>query len=112
MAFLALQAYGAYLRIYCQRLGAEATEGRANGRAERFASHGRVVSKSPKNRSADPETVQMECQSSVMSPTKNREMIAPIAVVPAAHPTCWPENPNAVASHVPRVTYQAPHTKY
>ncbi len=29
MAFLALQAYGAYLRIYCQRLAAEATEGRA-----------------------------------------------------------------------------------
>jgi len=37
MAFLALQAYGAYLRIYCQRLAAEAKEGRAHSRADAAA---------------------------------------------------------------------------
>jgi hypothetical protein len=35
-----------------------------------------------------------------------------MAVVPAAHPTSWPENFKVDASQVPSVTYQAPQTKY
>jgi hypothetical protein len=46
-----------------------------------------------------------------MRPTKNGETIAPMAVVPATHPICWPEKCSA-ANHVPRVTYHAPQMKY
>src|SRR5262245_16080173 len=45
-------------------------------------------------------------------PTKNGEIIAPTAVVPAARPICSPEKWSVSPSHVPIVTYHAPHTKY
>ena len=38
--------------------------------------------------------------------------MAPIAVVPATRPTCWPLKWTAVESHVPTVTYHAPQMKY
>src|SRR5438874_10148192 len=49
---------------------------------------------------------------SATMPTKNGEMIAATAVVPAARPICSPENFSVSPSHVPIVTYHAPHTKY
>src|SRR6476659_6353555 len=39
-------------------------------------------------------------------------MIAATAVVPAARPICSPEKCSVAPSHVPIVTYHAPHTKY
>ena len=45
-------------------------------------------------------------------PTKNGEIIAASAVVPAASPICSPEKCNVCPSHVPMVTYHAPQTKY
>src|SRR5947199_8083641 len=45
-------------------------------------------------------------------PTKNGEIIAASAVVPAASPICSPEKCSVSPSHVPIVTYHAPHTKY
>ena len=45
-------------------------------------------------------------------PTKNGEIIAASAVVPAARPICSPEKCSVWPSHVPIVTYQAPQTKY
>src|SRR5262249_37021791 len=45
-------------------------------------------------------------------PTKNGEMIAATAVVPAASPICSPEKCSVDPSQVPMVTYHAPHTKY
>src|SRR2546429_2556258 len=44
--------------------------------------------------------------SSAMSPTRNGEIAAPKAVVPAATPICSPEKCNCCPSQVPRVTYQ------
>src|SRR4029453_15595374 len=49
---------------------------------------------------------------SAIIPTKNGEIIAASAVVPAARPICSPEKPSVWPSHVPIVTDQAPHTKY
>src|SRR5215831_1052486 len=49
---------------------------------------------------------------SATMPTKNGEMIAATAVVPAASPICSPEKRSVSPSHVPMVTYHAPHTKY
>ena len=49
---------------------------------------------------------------SATMPTKNGEIIAASAVVPAARPICSPEKCSVSPSHVPIVTYQAPHTKY
>src|SRR4051794_24769738 len=49
---------------------------------------------------------------SATMPTKNGEMIAATAVVPAASPICSPEKCSVAPSHVPIVTYHAPHTKY
>src|SRR5438128_12237533 len=45
-------------------------------------------------------------------PTKNGEIIAASAVVPAASPICSPEKCSRPPSQVPIVTYHAPHTKY
>src|SRR3954452_6243294 len=45
-------------------------------------------------------------------PTKNGEIIAASAVVPAASPICSPEKCSVSPSQVPIVTYHAPHTKY
>ena len=45
-------------------------------------------------------------------PTKNGEIIAASAVVPAARPICSPEKCSVCPSHVPIVTYHAPQTKY
>ena len=45
-------------------------------------------------------------------PTKNGEIIAARAVVPATSPICSPEKPSVCPSHVPSVTDQAPQTKY
>src|SRR5262245_9122361 len=45
-------------------------------------------------------------------PTKNGEIIAASAVVPAASPICSPEKCRVCPSHVPIVTYHAPQTKY
>ena len=45
-------------------------------------------------------------------PTKNGEIIAPTAVLPAARPICSPEKCSVSPSHVPMVTYHEPHTKY
>src|SRR2546429_2256827 len=50
--------------------------------------------------------------SSAMSPTRNGEIAAPKAVVPAATPICSPEKCNCCPSQVPRVTYHAPQMKY
>src|SRR5438046_8488657 len=47
-----------------------------------------------------------------MSPTRNGEIAAPKAVVPAATPICSPEKCNCCPSQVPRVTYHAPQMKY
>src|SRR5215813_6946529 len=49
---------------------------------------------------------------SATMPTKNGEIIAATAVVPAASPICSPEKCNVSPSHVPIVTYHAPQTKY
>src|SRR4051812_25500819 len=49
---------------------------------------------------------------SATMPTKNGEIIAASAVVPAARPICSPEKCSVAPSHVPIVTYHAPHTKY
>ena len=49
---------------------------------------------------------------SATMPTKNGEIIAASAVVPNARPICSPENFSVSPSHVPIVTYHAPHTKY
>src|SRR5438128_5812321 len=49
---------------------------------------------------------------SAIMPTKNGELIAPTAVVPNASPICSPEKCSVPPSHVPIVTYHAPHTKY
>src|SRR5437773_8545512 len=49
---------------------------------------------------------------SAIMPTKNGEIIAPTAVVPNASPICSPEKCSVSPSHVPIVTYHAPHTKY
>src|SRR4029077_2508227 len=49
---------------------------------------------------------------SATMPTKNGEIIAANAVVPAARPICSPEKWRVCPSHVPIVTYHAPHTKY
>src|SRR5882672_8086461 len=49
---------------------------------------------------------------SATMPTKNGEIIAASAVVPAASPICSPEKCSVPPSHVPIVTYHAPHTKY
>src|SRR5262249_40708032 len=49
---------------------------------------------------------------SATMPTKNGEMIAATAVVPAARPICSPEKCSVEPSHVPMVTYHAPQTKY
>src|SRR5207247_8789496 len=49
---------------------------------------------------------------SAIMPTKNGEIIAPTAVLPAARPICSPEKCSVSPSHVPIVTYQAPQTKY
>src|SRR5262245_19885130 len=49
---------------------------------------------------------------SATMPTKNGEIIAATAVVPAARPICAPEKRNVEPSHVPIVTYQAPQMKY
>src|SRR5471030_1230656 len=49
---------------------------------------------------------------SAIMPTKNGEIIAASAVVPAASPICSPEKCSVEPSHVPIVTYHAPHTKY
>src|SRR3954453_22866416 len=48
---------------------------------------------------------------SATMPTKNGEIIAARAVVPAASPICSPVKFSA-PSQVPIVTYQAPQTKY
>ena len=45
-------------------------------------------------------------------PTKNGEIIAASAVVPAARPICSPEKCSVSPSQVPIVTYHAPQTKY
>src|SRR5215469_8752593 len=49
---------------------------------------------------------------SAIIPTKNGEIIAASAVVPAARPICSPEKCSVDPSHVPIVTYHAPQTKY
>src|SRR4249920_3186807 len=49
---------------------------------------------------------------SATMPTKNGEIIAASAVVPAARPICSPEKCSVSPSHVPIVTYHAPQTKY
>src|SRR3954468_5899866 len=49
---------------------------------------------------------------SATMPTKKGEIIAASAVVPAARPICSPEKCSVSPSHVPIVTYHAPHTKY
>src|SRR4051812_20070678 len=49
---------------------------------------------------------------SATMPTKNGEIIAASAVVPAASPICSPEKCSVAPSHVPMVTYHAPQTKY
>src|SRR3954469_13015758 len=49
---------------------------------------------------------------SATMPTKNGEIIAASAVVPAARPICSPEKCSVSPSHVPIVTYQPPQTKY
>src|ERR1700755_98261 len=49
---------------------------------------------------------------SAIIPTKNGEIIAASAVVPAARPICSPEKCSVAPSHVPIVTYHAPQTKY
>src|SRR5579872_1469259 len=49
---------------------------------------------------------------SAIMPTKNGEIIAASAVVPAASPICSPEKCSVDPSHVPIVTYHAPQTKY
>src|SRR5262249_24097497 len=49
---------------------------------------------------------------SATMPTKNGEIMAATAVVPAASPICSPVKCSVWPSHVPIVTYQAPPTKY
>jgi hypothetical protein len=49
---------------------------------------------------------------SATMPTKNGEIIAASAVVPAASPICSPLKWSVPPSHVPIVTYHAPQTKY
>src|SRR5437763_3915209 len=49
---------------------------------------------------------------SAIMPTKNGEILAPTAVLPAARPICSPEKCSVSPSHVPIVTYHAPQTKY
>ena len=45
-------------------------------------------------------------------PTKNGEIIAANAVVPATRPICSPLKPSVCPSQVPSVTDHAPQTKY
>src|SRR5436309_2564730 len=49
---------------------------------------------------------------SATMPTKNGDIIAPTAVLPAASPICSPEKCSVSPSQVPIVTYHAPQTKY
>src|SRR2546423_802119 len=49
---------------------------------------------------------------SAINPTKNGEIIDPIANAPYAAPTCWPLNFNTFVRYVPRLIYHAPQMKY
>src|SRR5580765_8555044 len=49
---------------------------------------------------------------SAINPTKNGEIIDPIAKAPYAHPTSCPVNFRTLVRYVPRLMYHAPQMKY